>query len=151
MDRITKILERYRKFAARRQFTHAWLFSRENGVVKKDHVHFGFRVPAKFRKDFQEAFVGWVQADADEPLLPRAIHQQPEKYGTAVHWIRYLTKGADKSAKAKHLVTRSSYQGRIEGKRFGVSHNIGPAAQAKWNAEKGWASASPTTPKAKRA
>lgn len=128
-DRIGLLLDRYKAWAYRLKIAPAFCYARERQSSPVEHVHFLFHVPAKHQAAFKVALARWVQRESDLDIEDGAIDVKSVRNGTTHNIVRYLLKGGDALVRRTYSVTGTPAQGRIAGKRTGVSHNIGAAAQ----------------------
>jgi len=130
-DRLQLLFRRARIWWGRRhrQFTYGYV--RENPPSKGDHVHILAHVPAGHWKTFIAALTSWVALDADWVGI-RAIKVKRVEQGTEHRIVRYMLKGGLPEVRRAFRVRTGlkALQGKIEGKRVGVSRNIDAEARS---------------------
>lgn len=118
----------------------AYLWVRENGIGKGEHVHILWHGPADCPV-FGRRQRGWLKAEgarrAKGVCLTRAIGRDVSSaftgggdyHGNMREALGYVLKGADEEARLKFQLWRFEPGGLVVGKRCGVSANIGPWAR----------------------
>jgi hypothetical protein len=145
----TRFLKLAGDWLALRSVPRVWLWVRESGDGKGDHVHILMHVPAHLGRAFAGQQRRWLKACGSVyrtgVIKTRAIGHsyatpQPgselaRTYGPNLRTaVEYLLKGADAAAAKTLGLTRSrEFEGTITGKRTATSQGIGPAARARWN------------------
>ena len=124
------------------QFAYVWV--RESGENKGEHVHILWHVPPQLASSFARREIGWrkrigatrkLGAFRSRPVGHSYRHaQQGLQYGklygdhlTTV--VGYLLKGSDRQAVDDLGLTRIENGGELLGKRCGTSENIGLRAR----------------------
>ncbi len=128
-DRLALFLDRYKAWAYRRAFAPAWTYVRERQLSRVEHAHLAVHVPPDDGEAFDLAARGWVERDAIEPMTPETIMIKPIRIGTDYRVAMYMLKGGNAAVRKTYDLVGRPTQGRIDGKRTGVSHNIGATAQ----------------------
>lgn len=124
-------------------FAYVWV--REGGVTKGEHVHILLHVPASLARSFGHRQRGWLKACGGTWLrgivrsrpVGRSIHHadrhtmfgEPYEQHLAAG-IGYLVKGADHYVSETRGLKRRAFGGILTGKRCGTSANTGAAARA---------------------
>lgn len=118
----------------------AYIWVRENGVAKGEHVHILWHGPADFPA-YRKGNARWLMACGAEKRRgvshTRAIGFSTDhvSYGDGAYCLNlaealdYVLKGAEQQARARYGIKRCEPGGNIIGKRCGVSINIGPTAR----------------------
>jgi hypothetical protein len=124
------------------EWTFVWV--RENGPDKGEHVHILMRIPPALAKGFRRRQAGWIKACG---AVRRAGVTHSERIGLSLsnadqtgyareHYERnlaevldYVLKGAGNDAQRKLGLRRREPGGVIVGKRCGTSQNIGEGAR----------------------
>lgn len=109
----------------RHPLTCGWVLEAPKGEI---HSHMAIHIPMGLEKEFIAKLPSWVGGN----VIPGTIDVRPI---TDNGWQKYVLKGVgpvgwDHFNISKH---RRDAQGKIEGKRCGISQNIGPAARKRWN------------------
>lgn len=108
--------------------TFVWAFERGGGPLA---VHWLVHIPKARFAEFERRLHAWVVSVAGDLQSPRAIHVQPA--ATPRSASKYLLKGIDPAYAAFYGINHEP-QGIIEGKRSGMSRNIGPAVKKRLRA-----------------
>ena len=127
-DRLQNMLDCYKSWMGRQSLKPTYVYVRERGKAKGDHVHLLIHIPNRARAKFTRLLKGWVCGDSGN-LDPRAIDVRPIRKGTTFPLKKYLLKGGDKEVRQSYRAPWRGSQGRIVGKRVGVSRNIDRAAR----------------------
>lgn len=94
------------------------------------HVHWMVHVPKAIRRPFEDRLPRWVETVAGEVhSTTNAIHVEPVEGAKGL--ARYLMKGIEPRV-AKFYRIDAVSQGRVQGKRCGISESLGPAARSRW-------------------
>lgn len=125
-------------------FAYVWV--RESGPDKGEHVHILLRVPPDLAEDFKRRQRGWLKACGaawrkgvvhSERIGLSLRHADQTGYSGETYAanlgevLDYLLKGAGETARRKLGLRRREPGGVIEGKRCGVSNNIALSARAR--------------------
>lgn len=106
---------------------YAFSFENPNGMT---HVNWAIHVPACVRHDFERKLRRWVMRAQGE-CGPQDICCKPINPAYAKRLAKYIVKGTDPDFVAHfHLGEVHAPQGRVWGKRAGVSPAIGKSARA---------------------
>jgi hypothetical protein len=122
----------------------AFVWVRENGPKKGEHVHILMRIPPALAKGFRRRQAGWIKACG-------AVRNEGVTHSVPIGWslanadqtgyarehyernlaevLDYVLKGAGKDARGKLGLRRREPSGVIVGKRCGTSQNIGEMAR----------------------
>jgi hypothetical protein len=126
--RLALLLERARHFLARNGASLACVWSHEHDRSKSLHSHILFHVPHGLGAAFERNLPRWIGGGDDGYLDIR----QPNDAGI----LGYILKDADPVDYAQLGIHRANRRKRssrqIEGKRCGVSQNLGPTARSRW-------------------
>lgn len=129
----------------------AWIWVREGGSEKGEHVHILLHLPPHLAGGFNRRQRGWLKACGAawragvilSPPIGRCLAHayQGELAGRsyAVNLgvvLDYVLKGADHRARESLGIRRREHGGEIVGKRCGVSQNIGAAARQREERDK---------------
>ena len=131
-QRITRIINLIGQWLKRRTGKSAvWLFAREVGKLKGEHLHLVVHVPPALRSDLAQNIHHWLELEASGDVRETAVRAVPIKPGAMRHELRsYLLK--DGTAKVRALWVNDHHKatgGVVQGKRTRIAHAIGPAAQ----------------------
>jgi hypothetical protein len=110
---------------------YVWCVENASGHT---HVHWLVHVPKPLRRAFEERLPRWVEAVAGAVhSAANAIHVEPadRPSGLARYMMKGIHPGVAKFYKIDHVA-----QGRVQGKRCGISESLGPAAQSRWRAQR---------------
>lgn len=145
----TRFLKQAGDWLRLRGVPRVWVWVREGGDNKGDHVHILMHVPAHLGQAFARRQRRWMKACGSVyrtgVIKTRAIGHsyatpQPgselaRTYGPNLRTaVEYLLKGADAAAaKTLGLTRPREFEGMITGKRTATSQAIGPAARTRWN------------------
>lgn len=134
-DLLTKAL-------ARHGSPTTWLWVHEDGDGKGGHCHLLAYVPAALVSVVTGLQRGWLRQISGIPYRARVIHSRPiggklgmESGNRELHAINlelafaYILKGAEPKAASRFRLERLEPGGRIIGKRYGISQNLGPKAR----------------------
>jgi len=124
----------------------AYIWARERRADQASHVHLVLHVPPELRgRVTASRFTAFFP---DEGGLRQLIidDNAARNSGTPVlvqhntshqpRFVRYIAKGLERTAYAEFPeIDRPSPQGRITGKRFGISENIGQIERQRWRLE----------------
>lgn len=105
-----------------------WAIENAGGVIA---VHWLVRLPPSHLKQFEERLPLWLCKVTSKPFEPGSVHIRPAH--TPVGAAKYMLKGAD-PASAERYGVRPVFQGRVRGKRSGVSRALGPTARKRLTA-----------------
>ena len=120
----------------------AWVWTRETGPGKGDHVHILLHLDPDLARDFSRRQRGWLKACGARwrkgVVLSRTIGRSLQHALTGgedyrvnlVEALDYILKGADRDARERLGIKRAEPGGVVIGKRSGISQNLGPAARA---------------------
>jgi hypothetical protein len=121
-------------------FPFAYVWVRENGYGKGEHVHILWHGPADFPA-FRRLLRRWLKACGavrrkgvcHTVSIARSLHSAvaggDDYRANLTRVLDYHVKGADRAARASLGIKRFEPGGEVTGKRCGVSVNIGPAAR----------------------
>jgi len=122
----------------------AFVWVRENGPEKGEHVHILMRIPPALAKGFRRRQAGWIKACGavrrlgvthSERIGLSLSHADQTGYGGETYRLNlaevldYVLKGAGDDARKKLGLRRREPGGVIVGKRCGTSQNIGEKAR----------------------
>jgi hypothetical protein len=128
----------------------AFVWVRENGPEKGEHVHILMRIPPALADGFRRRQAGWIKACGavrragvtfSRTIGRTLAHADETGYagddyrGNLAEALGYLLKGAGDDAREKLGLRRREPGGVIVGKRCGTSQNIGEAARRRWIAK----------------
>lgn len=137
-DRQARLLNKMGLWLRRRaEVPPVWVYAREVGLRKGEHLHLLVHVPARHLSTFRRQMEAWIHADADPngEVRGRAVDTRTIKPGHERDALKsYLLKeGAqdvlDQWVRPDHR--KRATGGTLMGKRVKVSHAIGPKARAK--------------------
>jgi len=109
-----------------------WLYAREVGKLKGEHLHLCIYVPDKLRVPLEAQVRHWLEIEASpEAVAVSAVRADPIRPGDMRHTLKsYLLKEGDERVRATWVLERHRPTGGVvQGKRLKVSHSIGPAAR----------------------
>jgi hypothetical protein len=123
-------------------FAYVWV--RETGPDKGEHVHILLRVPPDLAEDFKRRQRGWLKACGaawrkgvvhSERIGFSLRHADQTGYSGETYAanlgevLDYILKGAGETARRRLGLRRRQFGGVVTGKRCGTSENIGRAAR----------------------
>jgi hypothetical protein len=136
------------KALARHGSPTAWLWVHENGDGKGGHCHLLTHVPPTLVSVVTGLQRGWLRRISGNPYRARVVHSRPiggklglESGNPELHAINlelafaYILKGAEPKAASRFGLERLEPGGRIIGKRYGISQNLGPNARRRGHDE----------------
>jgi hypothetical protein len=150
IDRPLIAIGQYLKLASdwlrtqRGEFAYIWV--RESGERKGEHVHILMHVPARLVQQFAHREIGWRRRIGAKRALGafkstpvgRSYRHGEVKIQYGEHYIQhlaaivgYLVKGSEPKAALALQLKRVADGGELWGKRTGMSENIGRAARAR--------------------
>lgn len=137
-DRQTRLLNKMGIWLRRRAgVPPVWVYAREVGLRKGEHLHMLIHVPARHLSAFRRQMEAWIHADADHlgEVRGRPVDIRTIKPGHERDALKsYLLKeGAadvlEQWVRPEHR--KRATGGTLLGKRVKVSHAIGPKERAK--------------------
>ena len=126
----------------------AYVWVRENGPDKGEHVHILMRIPPALAEGFRRRQAGWIKACGavrkagvtySERIGLSLSHADQTGYGGETYRkdlaavVDYVLKGAGNESRGKLGLRRREPGGVIVGKRCGTSQNIGEKARRRWS------------------
>ena len=124
---IVSILEKTRKWLQYRGLPVAYTYVIENGKYKGIHVHLLLHIPAHHQIEYKRALRGWLPFEWTHTRVKVKTIKYPTfgnlspldgVYGV----LRYMCKALDPNTPT--LGIEPSYQGKIYGRRWGISVNL---------------------------
>ena len=137
-DRQTRLLNKMGIWLRRRaDVPPVWVYAREVGLRKGEHLHMLVHVPARHLSAFRRQMEAWIHADADPlgEVRGRPVDIRTIKPGHERDALKsYLLKEGEADVLAQWVRPehqRRATGGTLLGKRVKVSHAIGPKERAR--------------------
>lgn len=124
---IIDILEHARKWLKQRGLPVAYLYVLENAPIKGIHAHVLIHIPSGEQWNFRRALKRWIPFNLIKPYFDTqtikypfygSLHDKSAIYGV----IKYMSKGLNAETPIADIIP--SYQGKIWGKRWGMSNSL---------------------------
>lgn len=134
-DRIQMTINRAASWLRRRGVGMTWVYVREVGLKKGEHLHWLIFVPKRHHRAFTQKLRDWVEADTLGEVEARAVDARPTKGDLHRYLKRYLLKnGTDQVRRAFWVPASAKYrrtEGVTLGRRVKLSRSIDRAARAR--------------------
>lgn len=112
----------------------AFVWTIEHPPGKSEHAHLLIHVPEVLKADFSRLQRGWITRTRTY-WAKGVVHSEPvgETDAALVGVLRYMLKGGDAETRQALGIDYFGPQGRVDGKRCGMSNSLGASARAREN------------------
>lgn len=123
------MIERGRTWLIRKELPVAYVYVLENAPIKGIHAHLFIHVPSNYQAEFKKALGRDLPFKMRKPSFDNEtityppygeLHIKSPAYGL----IKYMSKGLNSETPVADIIP--SYQGKIWGKRWGMSKTLRP-------------------------
>lgn len=133
-ERIRRLLNNLGVWLRRRaQIPAVWVYTREVGKLRGEHLHLMVHVPQRLWSEFRRKLHDWIELEASGEVRETAIRADGITPGDVQRNLKsYFLKDGDDDVRAQWVKPHHKKTGGVVlGRRLKVSHAIGPSARKK--------------------